>query len=92
MRSGLGVVGKRKCLVLSGVGDNIFSSGGVSKLRQVVVSCIFDHVHFSWTEVNPTLVPEWLRTTGSVSGGGNSTHHFASSSSHSGSGSLANFI
>ncbi|KAH7833469.1 hypothetical protein Vadar_006662 [Vaccinium darrowii] len=31
----------------------------------------------------PTLVPEWLRTTGSVSGGGNSTHHSASSSSHS---------
>ncbi|CAI0395448.1 unnamed protein product [Linum tenue] len=31
----------------------------------------------------PTLVPEWLRTTGSVSGGGSSAHHFASSSSHS---------
>ncbi|CAL1412202.1 unnamed protein product [Linum trigynum] len=29
----------------------------------------------------PTLVPEWLRTTGSVSGGGSSAHHFASSSS-----------
>ncbi|THF98662.1 uncharacterized protein LOC114313942 [Camellia sinensis] len=28
----------------------------------------------------PTLVPEWLRNTGSVSGGGNSAHHFASSS------------
>ncbi|PRQ21593.1 hypothetical protein RchiOBHm_Chr7g0240931 [Rosa chinensis] len=28
----------------------------------------------------PTLVPEWLRSTGSVSGGGSSTHHFASSS------------
>lgn len=32
----------------------------------------------------PTLVPEWLRSTGSVTGGGNSAHHFASSSSHSG--------
>uniref|UniRef100_A0A5B6ZQJ9 Mediator of RNA polymerase II transcription subunit 1 n=1 Tax=Davidia involucrata TaxID=16924 RepID=A0A5B6ZQJ9_DAVIN len=30
----------------------------------------------------PTLVPEWLRSTGSVTGGGNSAHHFASSSSH----------
>ncbi|KAG5524969.1 hypothetical protein RHGRI_031601 [Rhododendron griersonianum] len=28
----------------------------------------------------PTLVPEWLRTTGSVNGAGNSAHHFASSS------------
>ncbi|KAM5575935.1 hypothetical protein ABKV19_014733 [Rosa sericea] len=28
----------------------------------------------------PTLVPEWLRSTGSVTGGGSSTHHFASSS------------
>ncbi|KAL7208827.1 hypothetical protein ACSBR1_030538 [Camellia fascicularis] len=27
----------------------------------------------------PTLVPEWLRSTGSVSGGGNSAHHFAPS-------------
>lgn len=31
----------------------------------------------------PTLVPEWLRSTGSVTGGGNSNHHFPSSSSHS---------
>ncbi|GMI82889.1 hypothetical protein like AT1G36990 [Hibiscus trionum] len=31
----------------------------------------------------PELVPEWLRSTGTVSGGGNSSHHFASSSSHS---------
>ncbi|KAG8633042.1 hypothetical protein MANES_18G072900v8 [Manihot esculenta] len=31
----------------------------------------------------PTLVPEWLRSSGSVSGGGNSVHHIASSSSHS---------
>ncbi|XP_012078152.1 mediator of RNA polymerase II transcription subunit 1 isoform X2 [Jatropha curcas] len=29
----------------------------------------------------PTLVPEWLRSSGSVSGGGSSVHHFASSSS-----------
>ncbi|XP_062025988.1 uncharacterized protein LOC133742337 [Rosa rugosa] len=28
----------------------------------------------------PTLVPEWLRSTGSVTGGGSSTHHFVSSS------------
>ncbi|PON76624.1 C-jun-amino-terminal kinase-interacting protein [Parasponia andersonii] len=28
----------------------------------------------------PTLVPQWLRSTGSVTGGGNSAHHFASSS------------
>ncbi|XP_058191626.1 uncharacterized protein LOC131308672 isoform X1 [Rhododendron vialii] len=34
----------------------------------------------------PTLVPEWLRTTGSVGGGSNSAHHFASSSSQSGNG------
>ncbi|KAK6939819.1 hypothetical protein RJ641_029350 [Dillenia turbinata] len=27
----------------------------------------------------PTLVPEWLRSTGSATGGGGSTHHFASS-------------
>ncbi|CAK9168149.1 unnamed protein product [Ilex paraguariensis] len=32
----------------------------------------------------PALVPEWLRCTGSVIGGGTSSHHFASSSSHSG--------
>ncbi|XP_050206375.1 uncharacterized protein LOC126655984 [Mercurialis annua] len=31
----------------------------------------------------PTLVPEWLRSSGSVPGGGSSAHHFASSSSHS---------
>ncbi|GAV59327.1 hypothetical protein CFOL_v3_02858 [Cephalotus follicularis] len=31
----------------------------------------------------PTLVPEWLRSTGSVTGGGSSAHPFASSSSHS---------
>ncbi|KAA8546356.1 hypothetical protein F0562_002905 [Nyssa sinensis] len=31
----------------------------------------------------PSLVPEWLRSTGSVAGGGNSAQHFASSSSHS---------
>ncbi|GKU98511.1 hypothetical protein SLEP1_g11508 [Rubroshorea leprosula] len=30
----------------------------------------------------PTLVPEWLRSTGSVTGGGNSAHHSTSSSSH----------
>ncbi|KAA8538556.1 hypothetical protein F0562_028250 [Nyssa sinensis] len=41
----------------------------------------------------PTLVPEWLRTigTGSVTGGGNSAHHFASSSSHSGTVTLPTF-
>ncbi|KAF8377004.1 hypothetical protein HHK36_030376 [Tetracentron sinense] len=31
----------------------------------------------------PTLVPEWLKGTGSVTGGGSTTHHFASSSLHS---------
>ncbi|XP_031273033.1 mediator of RNA polymerase II transcription subunit 1 [Pistacia vera] len=31
----------------------------------------------------PTLVPEWLRSTGSVTGGGSSAHHSVSSSSHS---------
>ncbi|GFS41840.1 hypothetical protein Acr_00g0076620 [Actinidia rufa] len=31
----------------------------------------------------PTLVPEWLRGTGSVSGGGNSAHQFVLSSSQS---------
>ena len=31
----------------------------------------------------PTLVPEWLRSNGSVAWGGNSAHHFATSSSHS---------
>ncbi|KAK9270128.1 hypothetical protein L1049_025704 [Liquidambar formosana] len=36
----------------------------------------------------PTLVPEWLRSTGSVTGGGSSAHHFASSS-HSDVPSLA---
>ncbi|XWS23811.1 hypothetical protein CRYUN_Cryun28dG0047600 [Craigia yunnanensis] len=36
----------------------------------------------------PALVPEWLRSTGSVTGGGNSAHHFASSSSHSDVSSL----
>ncbi|WCJ44578.1 hypothetical protein M5689_025237 [Euphorbia peplus] len=38
----------------------------------------------------PTLVPEWLRTSGSVSGGGSSAPHFASSSSHSDVLSTAN--
>ncbi|CAN0890147.1 hypothetical protein LINGRAHAP2_LOCUS16281 [Linum grandiflorum] len=38
----------------------------------------------------PTLIPEWLRTAGSVSGGGNSVHHFASSSSHSDLSSSSN--
>ncbi|XP_059631868.1 uncharacterized protein LOC132274574 [Cornus florida] len=36
----------------------------------------------------PTLVPEWLRSTGSVTGGGNSGHHFAASSMHSDDHSL----
>lgn len=36
----------------------------------------------------PTLVPEWLRSTGSVTGGGNSNHHFPLSSSHSGTNIL----
>ncbi|XP_052190923.1 uncharacterized protein LOC127800379 isoform X2 [Diospyros lotus] len=31
----------------------------------------------------PTLVPEWLRSPGSVSGGGNLAHHFVSTSSTS---------
>ncbi|KAE8674560.1 Mitogen-activated protein kinase kinase kinase 1, putative isoform 1 [Hibiscus syriacus] len=31
----------------------------------------------------PTLVPEWLRSNSTVTGGGNSAHNFASSSSHS---------
>lgn len=31
----------------------------------------------------PALVPEWLRSTGSVTGGGSSSPHFASSSLHS---------
>ncbi|KAK8580283.1 hypothetical protein V6N12_070564 [Hibiscus sabdariffa] len=31
----------------------------------------------------PELVPEWLKSTGTVSGGGNSSHRFASSTSHS---------
>lgn len=31
----------------------------------------------------PALVPEWLRTSGSLTGGGSSTHHFTSSSLHS---------
>ncbi|KAJ7965625.1 mediator of RNA polymerase II transcription subunit 1 isoform X2 [Quillaja saponaria] len=30
----------------------------------------------------PTLVPEWLRSAGNVTGGGSSVHHFPSSSSH----------
>ncbi|KAF3445726.1 hypothetical protein FNV43_RR10902 [Rhamnella rubrinervis] len=38
----------------------------------------------------PTLVPQWLRSTGSVTGGGNSAHHFASSSSQSEVTSLSN--
>ncbi|KAM7250716.1 hypothetical protein ACFE04_022599 [Oxalis oulophora] len=39
----------------------------------------------------PTLVPEWLRSsTGSITGGGSSATHFASSSSHSDFSSLAN--
>lgn len=32
----------------------------------------------------PTLVPEWLRSAGSVTGGGSSVPHSASSSSHAG--------
>lgn len=39
----------------------------------------------------PNLVPEWLRGTGRVTGGGTSTHHFASSSSQSGNDSLLSF-
>ncbi|KAJ1385020.1 hypothetical protein SESBI_42012 [Sesbania bispinosa] len=30
----------------------------------------------------PALVPEWLRSAGSVAGAGNSAHHFASASTH----------
>jgi len=32
----------------------------------------------------PTLVPEWLRSAGSVAGAGSSTQHFPSSSNHTG--------
>lgn len=32
----------------------------------------------------PALVPEWLRSAGSVGGAGNSAQHFASSSNHTG--------
>jgi len=32
----------------------------------------------------PTLVPEWLRSTGSVAGSGSSLQHFPSSSTHNG--------
>uniref|UniRef100_A0A6N2ML52 Uncharacterized protein n=1 Tax=Salix viminalis TaxID=40686 RepID=A0A6N2ML52_SALVM len=38
----------------------------------------------------PSLVPEWLRSQGSVSGAGSSAHHFASSSSQSDVSSLGN--
>ncbi|KAJ6919955.1 mediator of RNA polymerase II transcription subunit 1-like [Populus alba x Populus x berolinensis] len=38
----------------------------------------------------PSLVPEWLKSTGTVSGAGSLAHHFASSSSHSDVPSLAN--
>lgn len=37
----------------------------------------------------PTLFPEWLRSTGSVTGGGSSAHHSASIASHSDGPSLA---
>ena len=32
----------------------------------------------------PALVPEWLRSAGSVTGADSSAHHSASSSTHSG--------
>lgn len=32
----------------------------------------------------PALVPEWLRSAGSVAGAGNSAQHLASSSTHTG--------
>lgn len=32
----------------------------------------------------PTLFPEWLRSTGSVTGAGSSAQHSASTASHSG--------
>ncbi|XVF36833.1 hypothetical protein REPUB_Repub19eG0092500 [Reevesia pubescens] len=37
----------------------------------------------------PALVPEWLRSSGTATGGGNSAHYFTSSSSHSDVSSLA---
>ena len=37
----------------------------------------------------PALVPEWLRCTGNVGGGSPSSHHFSSSSLHSGNLSLS---
>ncbi|XP_047180633.1 uncharacterized protein LOC124847235 [Vigna umbellata] len=37
----------------------------------------------------PTLVPEWLRSAGSVAGAGSSTPHFPSSSNHTDSSSVA---
>ncbi|KAI4307327.1 hypothetical protein L6164_030528 [Bauhinia variegata] len=38
----------------------------------------------------PALVPEWLRSAGSVTGTGSSAHHFASTSSHTDVSSVAN--
>lgn len=32
----------------------------------------------------PSLVPQWLRSAGSVAGAGSSAQHFASSSNHAG--------
>lgn len=40
----------------------------------------------------PSLVPEWLRSAGSVVGAGNSAQHFASSSSHAGNFDLMLFL
>lgn len=40
----------------------------------------------------PTLVPEWLRTAGSVTGGGSSVPHSASSSSHADVPSLVHHL
>uniref|UniRef100_A0A0R0JNG4 Mediator of RNA polymerase II transcription subunit 1 n=1 Tax=Glycine max TaxID=3847 RepID=A0A0R0JNG4_SOYBN len=37
----------------------------------------------------PSLVPEWLRSAGSVAGGGSSAHHFAAQSNHTDSSNVA---
>lgn len=39
----------------------------------------------------PALVPEWLKSSGSVTGGGSTNHQFSSSSLHSGNFHLLTF-
>ncbi|KAK4859427.1 hypothetical protein QYF36_005265 [Acer negundo] len=68
--------------------DNNSVGEGVKKVREAPFLLYLICAVLVMERSEPALVPEWLRSSGSVSGGGSSAHHFASSAAHSDVSSL----